>query len=156
SRAGRRRRDERGRIRLAARPDGHPERRRGRDAGARHAPRRSHRRPLSRRFADLHRLAGDPAACARRRARRQRLGLDQPSGTERKRHRALPVLPETDAAAAHRGRPSRLGRGDLVRPDRRHHVRPQSAGRRGQAPALRGSSKRRRRARDHVAGRAAA
>ena len=38
------------------------------------------------------------------------------------------------------------------RPDRRRHVRPQSAGRRGQAPAVRGGRARRDRHRDHAAG----
>ena len=42
------------------------------DAGARHAARRADRRPLSRRLADLHGLAGDPQARPRCRAWRSR------------------------------------------------------------------------------------
>ena len=86
----------------------------------------------------------------------QRLGLDQPCDAERKRHRPLPDLPETLAAAAHRGRPPGAGRGGRLRADRRRDVRPQSAGRRGQAAAVRRSRLRRDRPRDHAAGGTAA
>ena len=92
----------------------------------------------------------------RRRPVRQRLGLDQSPDAERKRHRPLPDVPEAVAAAAHRGRPRCAGRGAGVRTDRRRDVRPQSAGRRGQAAAVRGSRRRRDRAGDHAAGGAAA
>ena len=68
-----------------------------------------------------------------------RLGLDQSPDAERKRHRPVPHLPETVAAAAHRGRPPGAGRRRRLRADRRRDVRPQSAGRRGQAAAVRGS-----------------
>ena len=95
-------------------------------------------------------------ARARCRPRCQRLGLDQPRDAERKRHRPLPHLPETVAAAAHRGRPPRAGRSRRLRPDRRRDVRSQSAGRRGEAAAVRGSRRRRDRAADHAAGGAAA
>ena len=84
------------------------------------------------------------------------LGLDQSRHAERERHRPLPHLPETVAAAAHRGRPPRAGRGARLRPRRRHHVRPQSAGRRGEAPAVRGSGFRRGRPANHATGGAAA
>ena len=98
-----------------------------------------------------HRIAGNPQARARRRPSGHRLGLDQSCDAERKRHRPLPDLPETVAAAAHRGRPSCAGRGRRLRIDRRHHVRPQSAGRRSQAAAVCGSSRRRDRPADHAA-----
>ena len=74
---------------------------------------------------------------------RSGLGLDQSCDAERKRHRPLPHVSETVAAAAHRGRSPRAGRGRRIRPDRRHHVRSQSAGRRGQAAAVRRSRLRR-------------
>ena len=98
------------------------------------------------------RVARNPQARPRRRARGHRLGLDQPCDAERERHRPLPHLPEAVAAAAHRGRPPRAGRSGCLRPDRRRDVRPQSAGRRGQAAAVRRSRLRRDRARDHAAG----
>ena len=44
--------------------DRHPQRRRGGDAGTRHAPRRADRRALSRGLPELHRVAGDPDARA--------------------------------------------------------------------------------------------
>ena len=69
----------------------------------------------------------------------QRLGLDQPCDTERKRHRPLSDLPETLAAAAYRGRPAGAGRCGRLRIDRRRDVRPQPAGRRGEAAAVCGS-----------------
>ncbi len=78
-------------------------------------------------------IAGNPQARARRRPRCQRLGVDQPRHAERKRHRPLPYLPETVAAAAHRGRPPRAGCGRRLRIDRRRDVRSQSAGRRGRS-----------------------
>ena len=53
------------------------------------------------------------------------------------RHRPLPHLLQAVAAAARRGRPPRAGRGARRRADRRGDVRPQSAGRRDQAPAVR-------------------
>ena len=81
-----------------------------------------------------------------------RLGLDQPRHAERKRHRPLPDVPETVAAAAHRGRSSGAGRSRGLRPDRRRDVRSQSAGRRGEAAAVRGSGRRRGRPADHAAG----
>ena len=80
-----------------------------------------------------------------------RLRLDQPPHAERDRHRALPHLPQAQPAAARGGRPRGAGRGAGLRPDRRGDVRPQSAGRRGQAPAVRRSERRRDRARDHAA-----
>src|ERR1700682_5772188 len=82
-----------------------------------------------------------------------RLGLHQPCDAERKRHRPVPDISKTVAAAAHRGRPAGAGRRRCLRTDRRHHVRPQSAGRRGQAAALRRSRLRRDRPADHAAGR---
>ena len=82
-----------------------------------------------------------------------RLGLDQSSDPERKRHRPVPQLSETVAAAAHRGRPPGAGRRRRLRADRRRDVRPQSAGRRGQAAAVRGSRLWRDRPADHPAGR---
>ena len=115
----------------------------------------AHRRPLSRGFAELHRIARDPQARAGRGAFGLGLGLDQPRHAERERHRPLPDLPETVAAAADRGRPAGAGRSGGLRIDRRHHVRPQSAGRRGEAAAVRGSRKRRDRPADHAAGGAA-
>ena len=81
-----------------------------------------------------------------------RVGLDQSSDAERKRHRPLPHLPQTVAAAAHRRRSPGAGRSGRVGPDRRRHVRPQSAGRRDQAAAVRRSRCRRDRPRDHAAG----
>ena len=114
----------------------HSQRRRSHHAGARHATGRADRRPLSRGLAELHRVAGNPAAGARCRPVGQRLGLDQSCHAERKRHRPVPDFPEIVAAAAHRGRPQGAGRSRRVRPDRRHHVRSQSAGRRGQAVAV--------------------
>ena len=71
---------------------------------------------------------------------------------ERERYRPLPHVPETVAAAAHRGRPSGAGRSGRLRLDRRHHVRSQSAGRRGEAAAVRGGCFRRGRLADHAAG----
>ena len=65
--SGRRRRHERRRVRRAARTGRHPQCRRGRDAGARHAPGRADRRALSRGLAELHRVAGNPQARTRRR-----------------------------------------------------------------------------------------
>ena len=47
---------------------------------------------------------------------RHRLVLDQSHHAQRKRHRALPHLPETVAAAARRGRPQAAGRGAGERP----------------------------------------
>ena len=48
-------------------PGRHSQRRRSRDAGARHAPRRADRRALPRGVADLHRVARNPQARPRRR-----------------------------------------------------------------------------------------
>ena len=138
-RSRRRRRHERGRVRHPPRPRRHPQCGRSRDAGARHAPRRADRRPLSRGLAQLHRIARNPQTRARRGAFGLGLGLDQPRHAERERYRPVPDLPETIAAAAHRGRPAGAGRSRRLRPDRRHHVRSQSAGRRGEAAAVRGS-----------------
>ena len=98
------------------------------------------------------RVAGNPQARARRRACGQRLGLDQSCDAERKRYRPLSHVPETVAAAAHRGGPSGAGRSPRLRPDRRRDVRSQSAGRRGEAAAVRGSGFRRGRPADHAAG----
>ena len=63
--------------------------------------------------------------------RGHRLRLDQPSDAERDRRRRLPHLLQAVAAAARRGRPPALVEALAKRPDRRGHVRPQSAGRRG-------------------------
>ena len=109
-RSGRRRRHERGRVRRSARSARHSQRRRSHHAGARHATGRADRRPLSRGLAELHRVAGNPAAGARCGPVGQRLGLDQSCHAERKRHRPVPDVPEIVAAAAHRGRPPRAGR----------------------------------------------
>jgi dihydroorotase len=81
------------------RPDGNSQCVRSRGAGARHAPRGAHRRPLSRGVPHLHRLARYSQTRARTRAECQRLGLDQPHHAERKRHRSLPHLPQGLAAA---------------------------------------------------------
>ena len=74
--------------------------------------------------------------------------LDQPPGAQRERRRRLPHLLQALAAAAQRGRPAGDDRGARRRHDRRHRLRPRSAGRRDQAPALRRSRRRRDRARD--------
>ncbi len=100
-------------------------------------------------------FAGNPAAGARCGPVGQRLGLDQSCHAERKRHRPVPDVPEIVAAAAHRGRPQGAGRSRRVRPHRRHHVRSQSAGRRGQAVAVCRGRQRRDRSRNHAAGGAA-
>ena len=66
-----------------------------------------------------------------------RVRLDQSSHPERDRRRALPHLPQAQPAVARGGRPHGAGRGAGLRPHRRGDVRPQSAGRRRQAPAVR-------------------
>ncbi len=100
-RPGRRRRDERGRVRRPPRPGRHSQRGRSGHAGARHAPRRADRRALSRRLAVLAGVAGNPQARARCRPLCQRFGVDQPCHAERKRYRPLSDVSKTVAAAAH-------------------------------------------------------
>ncbi len=95
-------------------------------------------------------LARDPAPRDGQRPARQRLGLDQSSDAERKRHRSLPDLPEAVAAAAHGRRPQGAGRRRRIRADRRRDVRSQSAGCRSEAASLCRSRGRCHRARDHA------
>ena len=71
---------------------------------------------------------------------------------QRDRRRRLSHLPETEPAAARRGRAARAGRGARRRPDRRHRLRPRSAGRRDQAAAVRGGRGGRDRRRDDAVG----
>ena len=88
--------------------------------------------------------AGRPAGHLRR--------LDQQPRPERERRRRLPHLLQALAAAAPRGRPPGPDRGAGRRRHRRHRVRPQPAGRRDEAPALRGGRRRGGRPRDPARG----
>ena len=78
---------------------GIPKRRRNRNARARHASRRADRRALSRRLDHLRGIARGAAPRQGCGAQCHRLGLDQPSDVERNRHRPLPHLLESVAAA---------------------------------------------------------
>ena len=91
--AGRRRRDERGPARDDLGPQGHSARGRDHPAGPRPATRRADRRPLPRR-ADFDRRLGraDGRGQAADRAAVTCRRLDQQSGAQRERRRALPHL----------------------------------------------------------------
>ncbi len=106
----RRRRDERRRIRRAARAARHSEGGGNGHARARHPSGRAVGRALSRRLGHLRGIARGAAPRQGRRPQRHRLVLDQSHHAQRKRHRALPHLPETVAAVARRGRPQAAGR----------------------------------------------
>ena len=142
-----------GEFAVAARPDRHPEGRRDHHAGARHAPRRADRRALSRGLADLRGVARrccgaprTPASHVTASASINHLTLNENDiGPYRTFLKLSPPLRTEDDR-------QRAGRGGRLRPDRRDDVRPQSAGRRDQAPAVRRSRCRRHRARDHAAG----
>ena len=81
--------------------------------------------------------------------------LDQSPDLERDRHRLLPHLLQGAPALAPRGGPHGHGARACWRRDRHHRVEPRSAGRRHEAPPVRGSRRRRDRTGNAAPGRVA-